>query len=142
VPKFWDTGALSAQMLVDKEVAAGAIWSGRLQTVIDRGVPVAAEWNQNMLMIQAFSIMKEAKNMEAAQRFVDFASQAEVQAAYGREFRYGPANTRAYGLMPREMLPELPGAQRSLDLGFWQDADWWDVNRERVARTWSRWILT
>lgn len=141
VPKFWDTGALSAQMLVDKEVAAGAIWSGRLQTVIDRNLPFAAEWNQNMLMIQAFSIMKDARNPEAAQRFVDFASQAEVQAAYGREFRYGPANTRAYDLMPRDLLPQLPGAPRSIELGFWQDADWWDVNRERVARTWARWIL-
>src|SRR5271166_3321241 len=27
VPKFWDTGALSAQMLADKEAAMGVIWS-------------------------------------------------------------------------------------------------------------------
>ncbi len=43
--------------------------------------------------------------------------------------------------MPREMLPNLPGGPASREIGFYQDADWWDVNRERVARTWSRWIL-
>jgi putative spermidine/putrescine transport system substrate-binding protein len=142
VPKFWDTGALSAQMLADREVVAGAIWNGRLQTVIDRGVPLSMEWNQNMIMVQAYSILKDARNAENAQRFVDFAAQASVQAEYSRELRYGPANARAFGLMPRDMLDSLPGGPASRDIGFYQDADWWDVNRERVARTWARWILT
>ena len=30
VPKFWDTGALSTQMLADKEVVLAAVWSTRL----------------------------------------------------------------------------------------------------------------
>ena len=30
ITKFWDTGALSAQMLADKEVVLGSIWSTRL----------------------------------------------------------------------------------------------------------------
>ncbi len=141
VPKFWDTGALSAQMLADREVVAGALWNGRLQTVIDRGVPAAMEWNQNMIMVQAYSILKDARNIENAQRFVDFAAQAPLQAEYARLLHYGPANARAFALMPPEMLPNLPGGPRSRELGFYQDANWWDENRERVARTWSRWIL-
>lgn len=141
VPKFWDTGALSAQMLADREVVAGAIWNGRLQTVIDRGAPLAMEWNQNMIMVQAYSILKDGRNVRNAQRFVDFAAQAEIQAAYARELRYGPANTRAFSLLPAELLPSLPGAPASRAVGFYQDANWWDENRERVARTWQRWIL-
>jgi spermidine/putrescine-binding protein len=31
IKKFWDTGALSAQMLADKEIVLGSIWNGRLQ---------------------------------------------------------------------------------------------------------------
>jgi putative spermidine/putrescine transport system substrate-binding protein len=142
VPKFWDTGALSAQMLVDKEAVAGAIWNGRLQTAIDRGAPLSMEWNENMIMVQAYSILKAAKNLENAQRFVDFAAQAEPQAEYSRQLNYGPANARAFDLMPRELGPNLPGGRASREIGFYQDADWWDVNRERVARTWARWILT
>jgi putative spermidine/putrescine transport system substrate-binding protein len=141
VPKFWDTGALSAQMLADREVVAGAIWNGRLQTVIDRGAPLAIEWNQNMIMIQAFSILKDARNGEAAQQLIDFHSQPEIQAAYCRELIYGPANARAFALMPGDMADRIPGGPRYREIGFYQDANWWDENRERVARTWQRWIL-
>ena len=40
VPKFWDTGALAAQMLADKEAAMGVIWSTRAQVAADGGAPV------------------------------------------------------------------------------------------------------
>ena len=39
VPKFWDTGALAAQMLADKEAAMGVIWSTRVQVAADGGAP-------------------------------------------------------------------------------------------------------
>jgi len=49
IRKFWDTGALSAQMLADKEVVLGSIWNGRLQSVAEKGAPLAIEWNEAML---------------------------------------------------------------------------------------------
>lgn len=48
VPKFWDTGALSAQLMSDKEVVLGSLWSGRVQAIIDKGAPLGIEWNQNI----------------------------------------------------------------------------------------------
>lgn len=141
VPKFWDTGALSAQMLADKEVVAGAIWNGRLQTVIDKGSPLAMDWNQNMIMVQAYSVLKDAPNRENGQRFIDFASQAGPQAEYSQKLNYGPANARAFDLMPKAVVAALPGGPDFRARGFYQDADWWDVNRDRVAKTWARWIL-
>ncbi len=141
VPKFWDTGALSAQLLADKEVVAGAIWNGRLQTVIDKGAPLAMEWNQNMIMVQAYSVLKDAPNRENGQRFIDFAAQAGPQAEYSRALNYGPANARAFDLMPPAIVSALPGGPESRAKGFYQDADWWDVNRDRVIKTWARWIL-
>ena len=52
IRKFWDTGALSAQMLADKEVVLGSIWNGRLQSVAEKGAPLAIEWNEAMLQSQ------------------------------------------------------------------------------------------
>ena len=74
IKKFWDTGALSAQMLADKEVVLGSIWNGRLQAVADKGAPVAIEWNQHMLQIQAYGMFKDAQEQEgsaAARRLFD-----------------------------------------------------------------------
>lgn len=141
VPKFWDTGALSAQLMTDREVVLGGLWSGRVQTVIDKGAPLAIEWNQNMIQVQAYGVAKTARNPAGAQLFVDFASQADAQVGYARDLRYGPSNARAYGLLPPDLLQSLPGGPRYRELGFYQQIAWWEDNRERVNRAWSNWVL-
>src|SRR5262245_31042570 len=51
IRKFWDTGALSAQMLADKEDVLGSIWNGRLQAIADKAAPVAIEWRGATLKV-------------------------------------------------------------------------------------------
>ena len=70
IKKFWDTGALSAQMLAGRDVVLGSIWNGRLQAIADKGAPVAIDWTQHMLSIQAYGIFKDAKNLKNAQVYV------------------------------------------------------------------------
>jgi len=141
VPKFWDTGALSAQLLVNKEVVLGALWNGRTQTVIDGGAPAAIEWNQNMIQVQAYGIPKNARNPKGAQEFVDFASQASSQLTYSRDMRYGPSNLKAYDMLPKDLLEILPGGPKYRSIGFYQDINWWEDNRDKVNRAWSAWVL-
>lgn len=141
VPKFWDTGALSAQLMSDKEVVLGSLWSGRVQTIIDKGAPLAIEWNQNMIQVQALGISKTARDPKAAQLFVDFAMQASAQVGYARELRYGPSNAKGYDMLPKEMLEILPGAAKYRAMGFYQDITWWEDNRDRVNKAWSSWVL-
>ena len=141
VPKFWDTGALSAQLLSDKEVVLGGLWSGRVQAIIDKGAPLAIEWNQNMIQVQAYGIPKNARDLKQSQLFVDFASQASVQVGYARELRYGPANVKSYDLLPKELLDIMPGGEKYREMGFYQDITWWEDNRDRVNKAWSAWVL-
>jgi putative spermidine/putrescine transport system substrate-binding protein len=141
IRKFWDTGALSAQMLFDKEVVLGSIWNGRLQTVIDKGAPLGMEWKENMIQVQAMGIFKDSPNLENAQRLIDFQMQPQVQAGYARDLMYGPTVKKAFGLLPAEALDRAPGGPQSRDTGFYQDITWWEDNRDRVSRAWSRWLL-
>lgn len=141
VPKFWDTGALSAQLLTTKEAVLGGLWSGRAQTAIDAKAPLAIDWTQNMIQVQAYGIPKSTRDPKAAQLFVDFASQASSQVGYGRELRYGPSNTRAFASLPDDLLAILPGGPRYKQLGFFQDITWWEDNRDRVNKAWSAWVL-
>lgn len=141
IRKFWDTGALSAQLLSDKEVVLGSIWNGRLQTIIDKGAPLGFEWNENMIQVQALSVFKGARNAANAQRLIDFMMQPHVQAKYAADLRYGPTNLKAFDVIPPEQVAIMPGGPRSRELGFLQDVTWWEDNREKVNRQWSRWIL-
>ena len=141
IRKFWDTGALSAQLLSDKEVVLGSIWNGRLQTIIDKGAPLGFAWNENMIQTQALGIFKDARNAADAQRLVDFMMQPQVQAKYSADLRYGPTNLKAFDLVKPELATIMPGGKQSRELGFIQNVEWWEDNREKVNRQWARWIL-
>jgi putative spermidine/putrescine transport system substrate-binding protein len=142
IKKFWDTGALSAQMLADRDVVLGSIWNGRLQAIADKGAPVAIDWTQHMLSIQAYSIFQDAKNLKNAQLYVDYAMQAKAQVGMPKELNYGPTNIKAFDMLTVAQKANLPGSPENMKRCFIQDVNWWSDNRAKVNATWSNWILT
>jgi putative spermidine/putrescine transport system substrate-binding protein len=141
IRKFWDTGALSAQMLADKEVVLGSIWNGRLQAIADKGAPVAIEWNEAALQVQFWAVMKGAKNAENAQRFIDFACQPQIQAALTQFIPYGPTNRQAFKSIKADVAARLPSSPENKAKAFLHNARWWADNRSKVSERWSQWLL-
>jgi putative spermidine/putrescine transport system substrate-binding protein len=142
IKKFWETGALAAQMLADRDVVLGSIWNGRLQAIADKGAPVAIDWTQHMLSIQAYGIFKDAKNLKNAQLYVDYAMQANAQIGMPKELHYGPTNARVFDQLSAELKANLPGSPENMTRCFIQDVNWWSDNRAKVNAVWSKWILT
>jgi len=141
IRKFWDTGALSAQMLADKEVVLGSIWNGRLQAVADKGAPLAIEWNEASLQSQYWGVLKGAKNAENAHRFIDFACQPEPQANLAKLIPYGPTNRQAFKSIPADVAARLPSSPEHKARAFLQNGKWWADNRAKVSERWSQWLL-
>ena len=141
IRKFWDTGALSAQMLVDKEVVLGSIWNGRLQAVADKGAPLAIEWNEASLQSQYWGVLKGTKNADNAQRFIDFACQPELQANLAKLIPYGPTNRQAFKSIPADVAARLASSPEHRAKAFLQSGKWWADNREKVSERWSQWLL-
>ena len=141
IRKFWDTGALSAQMLADKEVVMGSIWNGRLQAVADKGAPLAIEWNEAMLQTQYWGVMKGAKSAGEAQRFIEFACQPEIQANFAKAIPYGPSNRQAFKGIPASVAARLPSSPEHKGKAFLQSSQWWADNRAKVSERWSQWLL-
>jgi len=141
IRKFWDTGALSAQMLADKEVVLGSIWNGRLQSVAEKGAPLAIEWNEAMLQSQYWAPMKGAKNLENAQQFIDFACQPEIQAGVAKHIPYGPTNRQAFKSIPADLAARLPSSPENRQKAFVQNGKWWADNRPMISERWSQWLL-
>ena len=67
--------------------------------------------------------------------------QPQVQAAYAKQLVYGPTNIRAAEFLTDEEKARMPGGENSRRSGFYQNIDWWEANRDRINRAWSRWIL-
>jgi putative spermidine/putrescine transport system substrate-binding protein len=141
IRKFWDTGALSAQMLADKEVVLGSIWNGRLQAIADKGAPVAIEWNEAALQTQFWAVFKGAKNEENAQRFIDFACQPLIQANHAKAIPYGPTNRQAFKSIGADVAARLPSSPEHKQKAFLHNGMWWADNRSKVSERWSQWLL-
>lgn len=140
IPKFWDTGALSVQMLIDREVNMNAIWSTRISPAIAAGQPLGFTWNDHLTIIQAYAIFKNAKNFENAQRYIDFALQPHIQAAVVQASMSGVVNGKGSALLPPGFADQVPGSSKQQETGFLLNDIWWEDNRDAVNRRWARWI--
>ncbi len=141
VPKFWDTGALSTQMLADKEVVLAAIWSTRLGVAIDKGAPLGAQWNQNEVLVQAYGIPNGSRNVEGAKQFIDFSLSPEIQSNWMRAYKAIPVNRKAYGATAPELLDPASNLPWTQTQGYYRNIEWWSDNRTKVNEYWSKWII-
>jgi putative spermidine/putrescine transport system substrate-binding protein len=141
ITKFWEVAGVSAQLMADKEVVLGSISNGRIQALIDKGAPLAIEWNQALLQVQHWAVLKKAPNREHAHRLIDFALQPQIQAAFGQYIAFGPTNRQAFKYIPREAAQKLASNPTYLEKAILQNVQWWAENRDRVSTRWSQWLL-
>jgi putative spermidine/putrescine transport system substrate-binding protein len=141
VVKWWDSGAVSAQLLADKQAVLGSIWNGRIQVLIDQGAPLAIEWNQSERVLQGFSILKGAPNRDNAYRLLDYALSPRVQARFAQNIAYGPVNRKAFEFVDNASAAKLPTTPERIAMSYANDAAWWVDNQKRVADLWQDFLL-
>ncbi len=141
IATFWDTGALSAQIMADKEAVLGVLWSTRVQAAVDGGAPLAIEWNQNEILVQAFGIPKGTKKADAALRFIDYSLSPEVQARFLSQFIAIPTNKKAYPATNKSLIDPATNLPWTVSKGFLDDIGWWAKNRAAVNAAWSNWVI-
>ena len=141
VATFWNTGALSAQIMADKEAVLGVLWSTRVQAAVDGGAPLAIEWNQNETLVQAYGIPKGAKNAEAALRFIDYSLSPDVQARWLAALKAIPVNKKAYPATDKALVDPSTNMPWTVSKGFPDDVQWWAKNRAAVNAAWSDWVI-
>lgn len=141
ISKFWTSGALSVQMLSTGDADLSSIWSTRILKGIESGAPLAINWNQHAVHLQAYAIFKKAKNIENAQKLIDFCLSKEVQSKFSSLWNSGPVTKTAYESLTPDIREKIPGGDRTRQHGFLLDASWWATNRTTVAKEWGKWAL-
>jgi putative spermidine/putrescine transport system substrate-binding protein len=141
IVKFWTSGAMAAQMISDKETYLTTIWSSRAQAARLAGAAVGIQWNQNLVNLTASAITKDARNMEAAQKYLDYSLSAEVQTRLIKASKDVPVNKKAYSAIAPDLLDPATNMPWTASKGFIKDARWWADNRGKVSDYWAKWIL-
>jgi putative spermidine/putrescine transport system substrate-binding protein len=135
---WWNSGAQGAQLLLDGEIDAGAIWNGRVHDPKLAGAPVDFHFNQAILVSDAWGIPKGAANKGEAMKLLAFALSPAAQAAFAKAIPYGPVNSEALALLDDKTKAALPTAGPNnvlLNVDFWAD------NGPAIVERFNKWLL-
>jgi putative spermidine/putrescine transport system substrate-binding protein len=147
VVKWATTPAMIPEALSSGEAVLGPAALGRIQLAKEQGAPVDYVWNQATTAYSYWAVLKGAKNTKNAQKFIEFASRAENQAALAKLFLVGPLNKKAFDLIPvdrAKLLPTYPANKiKTIPL----NASWWSTkdssgktNLEINSAIWNVWM--
>ena len=137
---FYTQHAQLAQLFTQGDVWITSWTTDRSQAMIDNGAPVAWTIPEESAYIidSTIGIAKGTKNLEAAQKYIDFVLSNEAQEANARYTYLGPVNSEVE--LPPEVAEKLPVAM--LDRLKTADWDYVTTVRPEWTRRWTREITT
>jgi putative spermidine/putrescine transport system substrate-binding protein len=134
---FWDSGAMSAQLITSGEVAVTCAWNGRVQGPKNDGAPIDFTFDGALLTSGAWIIPKGGRNTKWAQQFFAHVMDPVNQATTAKFINYGPVVTAAYDLISPERRKQLPDP----NVGIWQDYDYWAKNTDKIYAQFNEWMI-
>jgi putative spermidine/putrescine transport system substrate-binding protein len=139
---WYDTNAQAMQYLQDEQGVLGLVADGRAKFIIEKGAPVAIEYNQSQLTWTSYVVPKGAPNKENAMKLIAFMTSLEGQKAIGVVFTYGLVAPKAYDLLPPERAAALTNGPQQQGKTILMNEKWWGENLEKAQEKMSAWRLS
>jgi putative spermidine/putrescine transport system substrate-binding protein len=139
---WWTSGAQSAQILIDGDIAGGMSWNGRVLDPKLSGAPVDFSFEQALFVADSWVVPRGAKNHAESMEFIAFTMQAERQAAFSKAIPYGPVNRKSLAMLDKQRLALLPSSEENLPKGVFQNFDWWAENGQKAGERFNAWLLS
>lgn len=138
---WWDAHAQAPQLLADKEVAMTMAANGRIYTaaVVEKK-PFKIIWDHQIWFREYWAIPKGAKNLEAARRFISFASKPEQMAVQAGLISYGPARKSAVTAVSDAMKPYLPTEPSNFVSAIANDVQFWADHGDEINEKFNVWL--
>lgn len=148
IRKWWNTGSEIQQMMHDRAVGVTSSYDGRAQLLADKGEPIEINRNQAKVNWNNWIIPRGTPNARNAQKFIEFATRADRQAAFAQLFSYGPCNANAFKHIPDAIARKLASNPEYMKSSIPMSAQWYTEvgsdglsNIERLMQRWNSWIL-
>ena len=148
IVKWWNSGAEAPQLIIDKQIAVGSAWNGRIFAANEQGKKIGYSWNQGLLQYDNWVILKGAKNRDNANKLLAFMSRAEVQANFVKHILYAPPNAKAYDFISPDRAKVLPTFPEFKSQQIVQNYDFWNAlgaggrpNNQIAVAQWERWVV-
>jgi putative spermidine/putrescine transport system substrate-binding protein len=138
---WWEAGAQPVQLLASGEVVMATAWNGRITEAVNRDHQhFRIVWDGQIPDFDMWVIVKGSKRVEAAYKFIAFASAAEHMANQSKYISYGPTNLDAIPKIPAGLLVDLPSAPQNTRTALSQDYYFWGDHGEELRGRFNTWL--
>ena len=109
--------------------------------------PFAIVWDGQVLDMGQMVIVSGTRNLEAARRFLSFATRVESLVAVGRYISYSPARQSGTALISThlekgvDMKPHMPTTPENVARGLQNDWEWWSDHIDEMNLRFIAWLL-
>lgn len=136
---WWQAGAQAPQLLADGQVVMTSAWNGRIyEAVKNSGRHFETMWDAQELGV--WVLPKGGPRLDAAYKFIAFATSPAVQADQIRYISYGPANKDAIAHVDPAVLPHLPTAPDHMTNALLIDAAFWGERGDELRQRFTAWL--
>ena len=144
---WWEAGAQPPQLLADGEVVMSTAYNGRIfnAQVLERQ-PFAIVWDGQLLAVGQIGIVRGTPRLEAARRYVGFATSAESLARIGSRISYSPTRRSGMPLVTThlatgvEMEPHMPASPANAARALPYDWSFWVDHQDELNERFSNWL--
>lgn len=145
---WWQAGSQPPQLLADGEVTMTMAWNGRIfNAAVAEGQPFKIIWDGQVYEPEGLSIPKGAPNLEAALKFVAFATSTEQLANAASWISYGPTRKssaplvgvfKGDGVTP--MAPHLPTSPENMSNALLSNYEFWVDRDAELNERFNAWL--
>lgn len=136
---WWTDGTQPVQALIVGTVAMSSVWNGRLYASEKAKAELEYSWNGAALELDFWVVPRNAQKIDAASRFILFASLPYTLAKQTELVGYGPVNVEALKYVSESARKHLPTYEQNWNTSFVVDAEWWADNEETIKTRWLSW---
>jgi len=138
---WYHTASQSPQLLADGQVVMTGSYSHRIVDAIkNSGKHFAIAWSTLLWNVGVWVIPKGSQHVDAAYKFIAFASMPQQQANVVNLLTCGPTNKSAFALLDPAVLPDLPSAPDRIANGLRVNPVFWSEKGDDLTQRFSVWL--
>jgi putative spermidine/putrescine transport system substrate-binding protein len=136
--QYWDAGSQPVEWLAANNVAMSTAYNGRIIMAAKEGKPLTYIWTNQISNIDAWAVPANSPFKAEAMEFLKVAADPQNQATFSSLMPYGPTNVETAGLLPPEVVANLPAGENIKDSLFLSDSFWID-HKDELTERWNNW---
>lgn len=137
---FWKAGAQPPQLLASGEVVMTTSYNGRITTANEKeGKTFKLLWNQAILVVDSWAVLKGSPNLEKAYQFLNFVGQPDVQKNLPNYISYGITSVKGSAMVDPARRATLPTTPENMATALPYNTEFWLEHTDRLTERFNNW---